>query len=468
MIALFAIAFAVVLFVLAFEKPKYALFVFIILDITLPTYFSTWNYFPLGVNIYFLDIASFSLLFSLMGSNRLKLNNDLELDKNWIYWIIYAFIAVFFSTFIQNHSLNNVIGFSRRYFIYPLICYYIVVNNLRDMNPRDTYKLWSLVLRLPAFTLLAHEIIRYLLGTSFYNQGLPTYDFATDFRGASPVEALAMFPAFHYSFNRVLTQRARIFSIDGLVIIVGFIAAIMCGFRKIPLTLVITIAIHLLYLLRYQSRRTLRAIRKTVFVILIIALIFTVLGIQAVPGVVENQFAMMKAKFFSGDNGSFRIEGIAFRYTLALYTWRSFIQNPILGQGLGYESVWVFGGELQNNDPHNLILSIAVRLGIIGVILLGIIFWKFFFFLNRQSRVREIQQYFIPVLLFFLAYILNGMISAGSFGPHGVSMLSIFMGMSYRLAARPDVISYFLQVDLRKSELQKSSKEKRLNDLVKG
>jgi O-antigen ligase len=85
----------------------------------------------------------------------------------------------------------------------------------------------------------------------------------------------------------------------------------------------------------------------------------------------------------------------------------AFVENPILGLGLG--GFGLYGYNLDENVyPHNIFIEIGAELGFVGLILFttGLIY--VFILARKQIRNPQIQIYFTLFIFVFLNYLKSG------------------------------------------------------------
>lgn len=426
----FSLTFAVVLFFLAFEKPGRALVLMVLATFCFPTYFSNWAYLPLGFRIFFLDVVLLSLFMQAIISRKFRFNDGGFLNRPWLLWFIYGMFSLMYSILIQHHHANDIIGFFRRFVFYPIVVYYVMVHFLRLMSRESIRRLLRRLYLLPLFSILTQAMVRVSLQHGYHGQAFAPPESPDDFRGTSHVEALAALPAFHYSLHRLIQRESKPLSFDGVVVILGILISILSGFRIIMITYAVSILLHVIFVMIRRRANVFSFLFKFALILLLVVGIVSVVGVKMMPGIVEQQISNMTQKLISSETGGLKIEGIGWRLTLWAHNVNEFLKSPLIGQGIGYQSDWIFGGEKLQNDPHNILLTVGVRLGIVGLLLFLYIHLRYFRAAFRAYLSTEEPGLLLPLLLFYISVFIVGMLQPGPFGPHGASMLSMTMALT--------------------------------------
>lgn len=137
---------------------------------------------------------------------------------------------------------------------------------------------------------------------------------------------------------------------------------------------------------------------------------------------------------FGNESETFRGSAAGFEYRLKLWTysiemWLSTPQNFLFGVGFGIPLTNEFLGELVMREPHNSFISVIVRLGVLGVVLLFCLsyfitlqLWKFI--IKKKSCV------FSGVLLFNVCAIwIMALVQPAFELPPVAAMLSMSIGL---------------------------------------
>ena len=268
---------------------------------------------------------------------------------------------------------------------------------------------------------------RYFLGISYFGQEKTGgYEFEIEFRALSHIEAIGvLFPTFFYLSKTILEKKISNYY-ELVFLILGFVLAFMSGFRVVLGAILLGVIVLLGFFYKKHNYGFKSILQNSFYIIAVLILTITSYS-YAFPDAFEIQNERYANVFTQGT-----ISGIGWRYALWAEIINDFLKNPILGNGIGYSLDWYLPGsssETLSNDPHNIILSLLVRLGVIGFVLFGII--QFYFFKKISSSLKKVTNPFlITILIIYLMLFFVGMLQPSIFGTDGATLYSLLLGFA--------------------------------------
>lgn len=135
--------------------------------------------------------------------------------------------------------------------------------------------------------------------------------------------------------------------------------------------------------------------------------------------------------FFYGHSGHSgeNVNDLDLRYYRYISAYNSAMENPIFGGGLGHRVAFYIGGDYNKyedtNTEHNFILTLWIRIGIVGVIL-------FLWFIIQIGKNIQI----VPIRLTFFAAYLYSLVDV-MMSSQPAAILSIFLIVGYYFGINP-------------------------------
>ena len=308
------------------------------------------NIWPIDPTILFSTILSVCLLLSFLSNMKVILVKNGFRYFNLIFPLtIWIFISVFYSPselYVYTKAINYVL------IVLSFCVPFLIIKNKKDLI--------FIIYVIAIIGLIISFIFTYLYilgGQNLYltyfklleNEnplGIPDY-----LALATPVGigALVLF----FSKNKYL-KLLSLFPIFTLVILSG---------RAPVLAFVLVLLIYVFYNIKLTKKH----IRNSIAIVLISMFSFTQISNINSFDRLTNRFKVM----LQGDTK--QNESLSVRYELYNKSYQMFSSNPVFGIGLGAFGLYAIGEDIRDH-PHNMFLEVLIEQGIIGLILLLIIF----------------------------------------------------------------------------------------------
>jgi O-antigen ligase len=217
------------------------------------------------------------------------------------------------------------------------------------------------------------------------------------------------------------------------------LALIMVGIMLISMNRVAIISLGFgvgVYLLFFnRSKQKLQSMAAAGLGVLIVLLAVMYLPTERFAGLDLIWETVLNPSEEATGTGAWRMAGQAAAY-------EAFLENPLLGQGIGGYWDWSIGGEYQRVYPHNQYLSIMTKTGTVGLVLFIIIIISVFknYFKYREAIPAFGKPLFETVFIIALSSIPYGL--GYDYVPLYGFYLGIFAGILHRsLEPNPPVMA---------------------------
>ena len=308
------------------------------------------NIWPIDPTILFSAILSICLLLSFLSKMKIKLvKNGLRYFNLIFPFTIWFFISIFYSPselYVYTKAINYVL------IVLSFCVPFLIIKNKKELI--------FFIYVMASFGLIISFIFTYLYilgGQNIYSTyfkllqngnplGIPDY-----LALATPVGITAI--VLFFNKNKYL-KILSLFPIFTLLILSG---------RAPVLAFVLVVLIYVFFNIKLTKKH----IRNAIAIVLIAMFSFTQISKINFYERLASRFNVM-LEGDTKDNKSLTV-----RYELYNKSYQMFSSNPVFGIGLGAYGLYRVGKDGRDH-PHNMFLEVLIEQGIIGLILLLIIF----------------------------------------------------------------------------------------------
>lgn len=359
-----------------------------------------------------------ALTFMLIAARRIAFNLDTPLSVPFLLFACWAIIDLYFALDKRN-SIHDIYAHLFKY----LAFYFMVVNFF------DSTRKLSLLIR----TIIASSVVLSL--------GSIVYFYV--FKGATISGQLGYnFPETSPNILSLMLLPAVILSLN---------CTLQSGTWGRKILFMVAFFITMISLFLTQTRSTFLGLILAVCILLlkdVKKLLIVILGILVIAGIMPGKDRFSVSSIIDKILHTDRIKiGLAFIEIVKDY--------PVTGIGFGMQTYYddkmlekynsrlprQFRQEVPHKAPHNILIDVAVRLGLTGLALFLYIWFSFIrmgFMLAGKGRTDFVRNWGLCFFSIFIAILIPSMVENTSSGPPAVLMYTVFamMTITYRLDRR--------------------------------
>lgn len=345
----------------------------------------------INLNILFLGLTTIFIIYKIYNQPKVLRNVQTKSTIAFILLLIVTMLSFFYSQNKELYTLKTLklILYTTPAFIYP----FLLLDNKKSL---ERFLLTLSSLSVFVALLILPEIL--LRGSSVQHIGFNNANYLSIGRTVSIGAIVLLF----YNINNN-TKTIKIITLISFIIVV--FALFSSGSRMPILSTMFTLIISIIYLILIGK---LKMNKQANFIrIAIISLGFVIVFIWAfIKGYFNTTITRFSVLLESGGGAS--ALGRIDRFNEAFSMWLS---NPILGQGFG--SFGEFYANGTHDYPHNLFLEILSELGIVGIVVVCILFLLSIIEIRKLIKNENIRKsnLFMTVVAVFILTFLNSMVS---------------------------------------------------------
>lgn len=332
------------------------------------------------------------------------------LTKLWMLNFLYAIIIIFFSLFVKGNDTMSIFGGFRKIYLYSSI-FFIAYYYLGD---KENLVALQKILFYMLFVMIPFAIITYITG--IWSSGGNYFQFFDHFEGW--IFTYFIFLGFS---NYLLNHDKKYYYI--ILAVISSIILFLTAKRGLWLSVIVSLCItYFLSINKITIRSLLKTVAITSLIILFLYFAISFVIQFTAPKLADEITARWNLTIQNIENpiasGSSEGGSIAWRVNLYLQGINYFVQDPILGKGLGFKPVFIIPKEQETFNAvddlrfHNAYLEVGVQTGIVGLILFLMLHFKFSRIIYKKIKHSNIPK--DPKVIGFYSMYLCGMMWAAT------------------------------------------------------